>query len=353
MMTKLSWITPLLAFSSLAGTENLNSTPTAYAKTLQGQPALTDTPKVQLLTSGTETSLRGLSVVNDKVVWVSGSKGKVGRSVDGGVTWQWTTVPGFEKRDFRDIEAFDEKTAVIIAIAEPANILRTEDGGATWTTVFTDTTKGMFLDAMDFADNKKGIVVGDPIDGKVYLATTSDGGKSWAKLKAVTIPAKEGEGFFAASGTNIVYEKNGLFSAVSGGKVSRFVDPRNTFVLDITQGREMTGPNSIATHGQHAAIVAGDYENNKDTTKNCLISFDGMKTWQAPVKGPKGYRSCVIYLDERSLVTCGTAGIDISTDGGKYWHFISPEAYHVCQKAKKGKAVFFAGGNGRIAKLVH
>lgn len=352
-MIKFSLIAPLLALGTVMVTEANKKTPTYATKTSQDQTALPDTPRIQLLTSGTETSLRGLSVVSDKVIWVSGSKGKVGRSLDGGVTWQWTTVPGFEKRDFRDIEAFDEKTAVIIAIAEPANILRTTDGGATWTTVFTDTTKGMFLDAMAFADEKKGIVVGDPVNGNIYLATTKDGGQSWAPLTAVTIPSKDGEGFFAASGTNIVYQKNGLFSAVSGGKIARFVDPRNTFTLDITQGREMTGPNSLAIRGRRAAIVAGDYENNKDTTKNCLISTDGMKTWQAPVKGPKGYRSCVIYLDDLTLLTCGTAGIDISHDGGQNWHFISPEAYHVCQKAKKGKAVFLAGGNGRIAKLLH
>src|SRR5687768_16967688 len=85
--------------------------------------------EIKMLTSGTRTSLRGLSVVTDKIVWVSGSAGTVGRSVDGGVNWQWLTVKGYEKRDFRDIEAFDDKTAIIMAIAEPAQILRTTDGG--------------------------------------------------------------------------------------------------------------------------------------------------------------------------------------------------------------------------------
>ena len=39
---------------------------------------------VKLLNSGSKASLRGLSVVSDDVVWVSGSAGSVGRSVDGG-----------------------------------------------------------------------------------------------------------------------------------------------------------------------------------------------------------------------------------------------------------------------------
>ncbi|HTE13358.1 MAG TPA: hypothetical protein VK645_20405, partial [Chitinophagaceae bacterium] len=63
--------------------------------------------QIELLTTGNKTSIRGLSVVTDKVIWASGSKGTVARSTDSGRTWKWFTVAGFEKRDFRDIEAFD------------------------------------------------------------------------------------------------------------------------------------------------------------------------------------------------------------------------------------------------------
>jgi hypothetical protein len=34
------------------------------------------------------------------------------------------TVPGFEQREFRDIEAFDANTAVVLAIAEPGQIIK-------------------------------------------------------------------------------------------------------------------------------------------------------------------------------------------------------------------------------------
>jgi hypothetical protein len=52
------------------------------------------------------------------------------------------------------------------------------------------------------------------------------------------------------------------------------------------------------------------------------------------------------------LVTCGTSGVDVSGDGGLNWKLISNESFHVCAKAKKGNAVFLAGKDGRIAKLV-
>ena len=77
---------------------------------------------VKILTTGTKTSLRGLSVVSDKTVWVSGSSGTVGFKLDGGINWHWINVNGFEKRDFRDIEAFNDSTAIIMAVDKPAYI---------------------------------------------------------------------------------------------------------------------------------------------------------------------------------------------------------------------------------------
>lgn len=172
---------------------------------------------IQWLTSGTKTHIRGLCPVNEQVIWVSGNNGTVGRSVDGGRNWEWNIVPGFEKRDFRDIEAFDENTAIIIAIAEPGNILKTSDGGKNWKIVFTDSSKGMFLDAIDFSDEKNGIVVGDPVNGKFFLARTQDGGEHWSPIAtADSIQPKEGEAFFAASGTNIR-----LLTGNSAGRVRR------------------------------------------------------------------------------------------------------------------------------------
>lgn len=123
---------------------------------------------IQILEQGRKTSIRGLSVVSNKIIWVSGSGGSVGKSVDGGKSFKWFTVKGYEKRDFRDIEAYNHKTAIIMAVAEPALILKTTDGGENWYKVFEDSTKGMFLDAMS-AEAKTIQVIGDPINGKAFL----------------------------------------------------------------------------------------------------------------------------------------------------------------------------------------
>jgi photosystem II stability/assembly factor-like uncharacterized protein len=309
---------------------------------------------VKLLNSGSKASLRGLSVVDDKIVWVSGSAGSVGRSVDGGETWTWVTVKGFEKADFRDIEAFDAKTAIIMGIADPAYILKTTDAGANWNVVFKDTTKGMFLDAMEFWDEQRGIVIGDPLADKIFIARTFDGGNTWQGIPAQDIPtADKGEAFFASSGTNIrkLDRQEAVF--VSGGLRACLFMGDKKIDLPIIQGKETTGANSMAVKNKKIMIiVGGDFTTKDSTTKNCVVTLDGGKTFAAPVVGPHGYRSCVEYLDKKSWISCGLNGVDYSINEGKSWSWISKESFHAVRKAKKGKAVYFSGGGGRIGKLV-
>ena len=52
-------------------------------------------PSIEIISSGTKTSLRGLSVVNDNIIWVSGSNGTVGRSTNAGKNWKWISKEGF------------------------------------------------------------------------------------------------------------------------------------------------------------------------------------------------------------------------------------------------------------------
>lgn len=312
---------------------------------------------ITTLTSKDKISIRGLSVVSDKIVWASGSGGMVGLSVDGGKTWTWNQVKGFEKNDFRDIEGFDHKSAVIIAVGEPGLILKTFNGGESWKLVYTDSTKGMFLDAMEFWDNGNGIVVGDPIDGKIYVARTADYGTTWQRYQSSKLPAVEtGEAMFASSGTNIRRFNAVEAIVVTGGKRSRVLLHEKWIDLPLLQGSESTGANSIAIWNvlpkkPRMIVVGGDFTRDTLTEKNCVISNDMGKHWTYPQQPPHGYRSCVEFIDYDKAIACGTSGVDITNDGGKTWTLISKESFHVCQKAKKGNRVFLAGSKGRIAVL--
>lgn len=312
--------------------------------------------QIEILHDSRPVSLRGLSVVNDKIVWVSGSKGTVGKSTDSGKTWWWTTVPGYENRDFRDIEAFDQNTAVIIAIAEPAQILRTTDGGRTWVLVYENKSKGMFLDAMDFFDDHHGTVVGDAVNGGFFIAHTFDGGKSWKTYEEKYAAADSTEGCFASSGTNVrlAGERNYFF--VSGGKKSRLVSNDGSYEIPFDHSKSSTGANSLAIRRSKGRTdlwiaVGGDFTIDTLRDRNCFISKDAGKSWTSPRISPSGYRSCVEFISGTALITCGLNGVDLSEDEGNTWKKISSHSFHACQKAKKGDAVFFSGSNGRIGKL--
>ena len=317
-------------------------------------------PRVEVFNTGTKTSLRGLSVVNNNVVWVSGSNGMVGKSSNAGKNWKWMSVKGFEKNDFRDIEAFDANTAIIMAIAEPAYILKTTDGGETWKVVYENKAKGMFLDAMEFRDPMNGYVVGDPVDGRFFMARTNDGGNSWKELAAEErFVADSGEAFFASSGTNLRYLYNQSLVLASGGKTSRLFYDKTIIDLPMTKGKETAGTNSVAVYDNYKKgkankiiVVGGDFTADSLTINNCFVSNNGGKTWDKPKSPPRGYRSCVELLNRENIVTCGLNGVDYSFDGGKDFYPISKEGFHVCRRARIGDAVYLAGGNGKIGKLV-
>ena len=311
------------------------------------------TPYITILDSGKHISLRGLSIVNNQVFWCSGSKGSVGKSTDGGKRITWINIPGYETRDFRDIEAFDANTAIIMGISEPAIVLKTIDGGQSWKKVFEDSTKGMFLDALDFDQKGNGVLIGDPINQKLFRAYSTNYGSTWA-IDTNRIDMKEQESFFASSGTNIQYTKQGGSSYVwvSGGSCSRLFWNKRKYPLALQSGKNSTGANSIALFKNKAIIVGGDFSKDNRKDSNCIVvQLHKKPIFSIPQTAPFGYRSCVIAVNKNTFVCCGTSGVDVSTDGGKHWRNISKQSFHVVQKAKKGKAIFLAGSNGKIAQL--
>jgi photosystem II stability/assembly factor-like uncharacterized protein len=305
--------------------------------------------KIEILSQESNESFRGLSVVNDSIIWISGTNGTVGRSIDAGQSFQWLQVKGFEQTDFRDIEAFDEHTAIIMGIAEPAYILKTTDAGLNWNVVYKNQTQGMFLDALDFFDDQNGMVIGDPINGKVFLAQTHNGGDSWTQMKTASFPdLVNGEACFASSGSNLVMLSKKKFAFITGGVQSHLFIGKKRFNLPILMGKETTGANAIgAKDTQTLLIVGGDFMEPDLISNNIGITHNAGKSFIKPIEPPHGYRSCVVFMEDQVWISCGINGVDISNDNGLHWQLISTEGFHVCKKAKQGHALYFAG-KGKI-----
>jgi|SRR6185503_342927 len=312
---------------------------------------------ITLLQQGKPTSIRGLSVIDDSVAWISGSKGTIAITRNGGKTWEWEQVKGFEKADFRDIEAFSAKEAIIMSSGTPALILKTTDGGANWQVKYKNTDTGYFFDAMDFANKDHGMVLGDPIKGKFLLMETNDGGESWRPVDGAPA-ALPGEAAFAASGTCL--RLNGLITIVTGGGHSRALmspdNPKKIWLpvsLPLTNGKQSRGAFSVAFGKDESVVVGGDYENDKKTDSVAFLmpesapaGYNGL-----PSNGPRGFQSCVENLNSNTFLSTGTPGSNITTDGGKTWAKIDDASYNVCRKAKRGKLVLLAGNNGAIGLL--
>ena len=242
-----------------------------------------------------------------------------------------------------------------MGVGEPAYILKTSDAGKTWRIVLEDKRPGMFLDAMEFWNEQSGIVIGDPLEGKIFIARTFDGGETWSGLPEENYPkADSGEAFFAASGTNVraLNKQEAIF--VSGGTKSRLFIRNNKLDLPILQGQSTTGANSVAVKNEKMMIVVGGDFNAKDSNSgNCVITKDKGRTWYTPLVQPGGYRSCVEYIGKNNWICCGLNGVDFSKDNGSTWEAVSKEGFHTVRKAKKGKAVFLSGTGGRIAQLIY
>ncbi|MGL4597625.1 MAG: WD40/YVTN/BNR-like repeat-containing protein [Bacteroidia bacterium] len=306
-----------------------------------------------------QASFRGLSVVDERVVWASGSKGHIGRSVDGGKHWKWVNPRGMEKRDFRDIEAFDSLRAVAICVGAPALVIRTTDGGNTWNEVYRNNDTLMFLDGIDFLNAQCGIIFGDPIDGHLFVIRSLNGGQSWIEIpKNYTPQVVTGEAAFAASGTTIRSLPNGEIFLATGGTRSRLWHSTDmgwhwrAIETPIIQGEGATGIFSFALRdSMHIVIAGGDYTRDTLRTKNLFYTNDGGKTWHAPTQTTGGYRSCVEYISKKKLIATGTNGTDYSRDGGKTWTRISDTGFHVVRKAKKGNLVLLCGMKGKVMRL--
>ncbi|MGD9562175.1 MAG: WD40/YVTN/BNR-like repeat-containing protein [Pyrinomonadaceae bacterium] len=309
-------------------------------------------------TVDTKASFRGLSVVSEKVVWASGTGGTVVKTTDGGKKWRVIAVPGAEKLDFRDIEAFDANTAYILSIGngEASRIYKTTDGGMTWKAQFTNSSEKAFFDAIACWDSKNCMAMSDPVDGHYLLINTTDG-ETWQPITSNSLPAaKDGEAAFAASGTCLIAVGRSDAFLVSGGTdahVFRSNDRGKTWTsvpTPIVKGTSGSGIFSIAFRNKtNGVIVGGNYEKPKDAANSLAFSRDGGTTWSA-AEGLTGYRSAVTFIDDRTMIAVGTNGTDISRDSGKTWTQIGTEDLNVVAADGK-KAVWSAGPRGGVYKL--
>jgi len=176
---------------------------------------------------------------------------------------------------------------------DKSRIYRTTDGSAHWAVLFTNPDAKGFFDGIAFWDARRGIVVGDPVEGHITVFTTSDAGEHW--IRRQTPPAIANEGAFAASNSALA-----LWGTPSGRSEAWF---------------GAGGPGAARVfHSKHGGVtwtVAWTPLRN-DTASAGIFSIAFRDAKHGTAVGG-------VYLPARQMwIATGTSGADSSADGATW-----------------------------------
>ena len=327
--------------------------------------------------SGTGASLRGAGVFDRLEVWASGTGGTWLHTVDGGASWTAGKVAGAEDLDFRDVHAAAPGAAYLLASGpgDKSRVYKTVDAGRQWRLQLTNPDAAGFWDALAFWNARRGLLVGDPVNGRFTIFATEDGGEHWMRLPGPA--ALAGEGMFAASGTCLVVRgRREAWFGTGGPGAARVFHSRdggrtwNAAVTPIRADAPSAGVFSLAfSDARHGVAVGGDYSKPAAVEGNAAVTSDGGRTWTRPPGHPGGFRSAVAFVRRPGTsmatgttgdvfpvpgtgmwIVTGTSGSDVSFDGGLNWRQFDTGAYNALTFSSRG-AGWAVGPQGRVASF--
>ena len=351
------------------------------------------------------SSLRGLAPVDQNTAWVCGSHSALFRTIDQGKSW--TSHPIVELKnltptsppvELRSIHAFSAERVIVATAGTPCRIYRTDDAGTTWNCVFEHPAKEAFIDGLRFYNSQQGIAFGDPVDGKVMVLRSDDQGQSWKQIQLESLSVRDGEAGFAASNSSLMLFKSpkapspkapsangpttnpakaelslwiGLGGKVGSAPMLSSEENLASFKLTSVEpipSHSSAGIFSLArTPNGKVIAVGGDYKTPESPTGNIAIFDPDIQDWRSPTgEPPRGFRSCVVYLEQaitREMnpignaspespskihwITVGPTGSEWSYDA-EHWYPLSKDPYHAVQVAPDG-SIWACGSMGRVA----
>lgn len=322
-------------------------------------PLIAGEVEITPLESNVDASFRGLAVRGEQEAWVSGSGGVVLRTLDGGASWTKVATPASDGAEYRDIELLPDGSVLLMQAGEGAasRLLRSTDQGQTWEVVLKNRFEKGFFDGLAFDESGKvGVLYGDPIDGRLDVYRSSDGGLRWQRLPKPQRPQViEGEYGFAASGSGIDIAAGHVVIATGAARTRAYhaelTEPLqwSSGEIPLRNGNASSGVFSIdlTSDGQGLAI-GGDYLQPELASRNLARTIDGGKTW-ASVKAPMPHKACVKFLDAKQVLACGRTGVAFSSDAGANWRHVTKTGYFVLAYDRQSRMGYLAGAEGRLA----
>lgn len=317
-----------------------------------------NTVEIETILEDSLLSIRAIDILNDGSLTFAANNGAYGLYDPKKESWQISKqVYDTLQLEFRSV-AHTTSDFFMLSVGNPAMLFKTGDQGTMELVYFEEHPK-VFYDSMIFWNDQEGIAIGDTTEDCLSIIITRDGGNTWHKLSCDVLPkAKEAEGAFAASNTNIAVKGNNTWIATTAGRVYFSEDKGKSWSVvqtPVINAKETEGIYSMAFYdNKNGFAIGGDYTNPESNTANKIITNDGGNTWTLIASGKEpGYRSCVQYVPNgngKELVTVGFKGIDYSKDGGNSWKSISKEGFYTLRFLND--SVAYAAGQNRISKLM-
>jgi photosystem II stability/assembly factor-like uncharacterized protein len=195
-------------------------------------------------------------------------------------------------------------------IGSPGPMLRTVDGGKSWTPTSVEVTgQPWWAPEVRFSDANRGLATWDDIAASrtQWTFTTHDGGKTWTHIED---PVRIGlsDVVFGDRGVGLADTSEGHGRTEDGGTTWKIVLP--------SYRRASSEPHKLAIHGRRAlAVVSGHHGGYEDL----LASNDAGKTWHTvPSEGDLRWSS-ITFASPRVVYAVGMPGVLKSTDAGESW----------------------------------
>lgn len=279
----------------------------------------------------------GLATFGGDSAWVAeqlGDSTLLFRTSDGGANWDVSSIPVAGAPQFSFIDAKNGWVLVhqgVAAGSEAVTLLKTEDGGVTWTQVAAATPKDAASESLPFGGGKTGVSFRNATDGwltgyapitaSIYLFATHDGGKTWMEQK-LAVPDGFSEVMLTSTPPIFVSEQDGYMA-------TEFAGVDQAFLLYATHdGGQTWSPVKVPISGTDRRLYWDFVDSSHGFIANgeeLYRTEDGGATWKSVSSG-----SALKDLAQLDFVSpqvgwaVSKKSVVMTTDGGLTWTPMSP-----------------------------
>jgi photosystem II stability/assembly factor-like uncharacterized protein len=323
-----------------------------------------------------DAAVHAVQFVDANEGWAVGDDGVIWHSINGGANWE--RQKSGTRASLRGVHFQTPFTGWAVGRLELPNgggsvgvMLRTTDGGITWSEVGVNVLPGLHV--VRFFDEKNGFVCGDGSDAfSSGMFSTADGGRTWAPVPGPRVPGwrcadfpSPGVGAVGGAWSHLGTVRGGAFADADvdplggraihglkfGGSKAFAVGDGGAVLVSHDSGQKWgsvnlgLSPAALASCDfKCVAVVGADVWVAGRPGSVVLHSRDSGATWEVQKTGLTCPVNGISFLDEKTGWLVGELGtIAGTTDGGKTWK--------VQRLGGQRSAVLFLHARGRSVPL--